>query len=67
MTNCLKQHIFQKLSLFPASGTKSIPGGPLRLHYPELLGTIETVNLIRYAPRSRSSPSAVTGNRLLKN
>jgi hypothetical protein len=31
------------------------------------LGTIETVNLLRYAPENRSSPRVVTGKWILKN
>jgi hypothetical protein len=36
------------------------------LSYSQLLGTIQTLNLLRYTPENRSSPRAVTGKWLLK-
>jgi len=66
-SNFLKSTTFQKSTLFPFSG-KEAPDlvGPLdQAILP--LGTIEPVNLLRYAPENRSSLRVVTGKWILKN
>jgi len=57
---------FWKLAVFLSSG-KEAPNLAGPLHRAILsLGTIETVNLLRFVPENRSSPSVMNGKMALK-
>jgi len=55
---------FLKPALFLPSGKKPLTWWA---PYTQSQGTIDTVNLIRYAPENTTSPKAVTGKWLLQN
>ena len=58
---------FWKLGLLPSSG-KGAPNLVGLVEQAVLsLGTIEMVNLLRYAPENQSSPRVIPGKWLLKN
>jgi hypothetical protein len=60
--------MFQKLALFSSSGKEALNFvDPIYQSILKSLGTIRAVNLLKYAPETRSSPGVVTGKWLLKN